>query len=97
MNIEGAAAVQSSSNSNNFQQDLRQAFGSVHLHNCAEPNAAWHTWKMALLGVADRHAPLKTRKGKSEYNPWMTNEIKALSYHRDFMKKKAVKQFYEIS
>ena len=78
-------------NTGNFQQDLRQAFGSVHLYNCTDPDAAWHTWKMLFLGVADHHSPLKTRKVKSEYNPWMTNEIKSLSYHRDFLKKKAIK------
>ena len=78
-------------NTGNFQQDLRQAFGSVHLYNCTDPDAAWHTWKMLFLGVADHHAPLKTRKVKSEYNSWMTNEIKSLSYHRDFLKKKAIK------
>lgn len=78
-------------NTNNFQQELKQAFGSVHLYNCMEPNAAWYTWKMTFLEVADRHAPLKTRKVKSEYNPWMTNEVKILSYRRDFSKKKALK------
>ena len=78
-------------NTGNFQQDLRQAFGSEHLYNCTHPDAAWHTWKMLFLGVADHHAPLKTRKVKSEYNPWMTNKIKSLSYHRDFLKKKAIK------
>ena len=64
-------------NTGNFQQDLRQAFGSVHLYNCTDPDGAWHTWKMLFLGVADHHAPLKIRKVKSEYNPWMTNEIKS--------------------
>ena len=27
-------------NTGNFQQDLRQAFGSVHLYNCTDPDAA---------------------------------------------------------
>ena len=55
-------------NTSNFQQDLRWVLGSVHMFNCTEPNTAWHVWKMAFLEVADRHAPLKTRKVKSEYN-----------------------------
>ena len=27
---------------------------------------------------------------KSEYKPWLTNEIKTMSYHRDYLKKKAI-------
>ncbi len=44
--------------------------------------------------VADVHAPQITRKVKSEYTSWMTNNIKEIVkqiYHRDFLKKKAIK------
>ena len=41
--------------------------------------------------VADVHAPQITRKVKSEYTLWMTNNIKKQIYHRDFLKKKAIK------
>ena len=51
---------------------------------------------MAFLEVAGRLAPLKTRKVESECHPWMKNEIKTLSYHRDYLKKKAVKYNCEI-
>ena len=43
------------------------------------------------MEIADIHAPVLKRKVKSEYNPWMTNEIKNMSYHRDFLKRKAIK------
>jgi hypothetical protein len=43
-----------------------------------------------FLQIADKHAPLRLRKVKSEYTPWLTNEIKNMSYRRDFLKKKAV-------
>jgi hypothetical protein len=43
-----------------------------------------------FLQIADKHAPLRLRKVKSEYTPWLTNEIKNMSYHGDFLKKKAV-------
>ena len=46
---------------------------------------------MTFLEVADRQAPLRTRKVKSECNPWTNNETKTLSYHGDYLKKKAVK------
>ena len=37
------------------------------------------------------HAPQVSRKVKSEYAPWITETIKRNIYHRDFLKKKAVK------
>ena len=37
------------------------------------------------------HAPQMTRKVRSEYAPWVTENIKRHIYHRDFLKKKAVK------
>jgi hypothetical protein len=45
-----------------------------------------------LIDIADLHPPVIKRKIRSEYNPWMTNEINTMSYHRDSLKKKAVKQ-----
>ena len=45
---------------------------------------------MKLNFIEFHHAPLRLRKVKSEYTPWLTNEIKNISYHRDFLKKKAV-------
>ena len=48
-------------------------------------------FKTKFLLVADVHAPQITRKVKSEYTPWMTNNIKKQNYHRDFLKKKAIK------
>ena len=55
---------------------------------------------MDFLEVARRYVPLKTGKIESEYNPWMTKEIKTLSYYRHYLIKKAVKhnstRYYEI-
>ncbi len=53
--------------------------------------AAWHIWKETFLEVADHHAPLKRRKVKSEYKSWMTSEIRSLSHHRDYLKRKAIR------
>ncbi|CAB4029774.1 Hypothetical predicted protein [Paramuricea clavata] len=50
----------------------------------------WEDFKTRFLFVADIHAPQITRKVKSEYTPWMTNNIKKQIYHRDFLKKKAI-------
>ena len=37
------------------------------------------------------HSPQMTKKVRSEYVPWITDTIKKSIYHRDFLKKKAVK------
>ena len=71
-----------------FQNNLREAFSNFGNHT--DPNIAWHEWKEVFLHIADHHAPLRLRKVKSEYKPWLSNEIKNLSYRRDYLKKKAV-------
>ena len=71
-----------------FQNNLREAFSNFGHHT--DPNIAWHEWKEIFLHIADHHAPLRLRKVKSEYKSWLTNEIKNLSYRRDYLKKKAV-------
>ncbi len=43
------------------------------------------------MDIANQHAPLRLRRVKSEYSPWTNNEIKKLSHHRDYLKKKAVR------
>ena len=40
---------------------------------------------------ADMHAPLVTRRVRSEHAPWLTSEIKRKIYDRDFLKKKSVR------
>ena len=55
------------------------------------PDVLSEDFKTKFLLVADVHAPQITRKVKSEYTPWMTNNIKKQIYHRDFLKKKAIK------
>ena len=45
-----------------------------------------------FLSVADKHAPIKQRRTRSEHKPWLTNEITHMSYHRDYLKKQSIKQ-----
>ncbi len=52
-------------------------------------NKAWEIWKEIVLEIANKHAPLRQRRVKSEYCGWMT-EIKKQSYHGEYLKKKAV-------
>ena len=72
-----------------FQNDLEQALRCFN-YNC-DPNIAWNEWKSIFLRVADIHAPCRIRKVKSECSPWLNENIKKLSHHRDFLKKKAVR------
>ena len=37
------------------------------------------------------HAPLVTRRVRSEHAPWLTSKIKRKIYDRDFLKKKSVR------
>jgi hypothetical protein len=56
-----------------------------------DPNALWNDFKTKFLSVADKHAPIRQRRVKSEYKPWLTNQIKQMSYHRDYLKRQSIK------
>ena len=51
----------------------------------------WCDWKTTFLTIAEKHAPIRQRRVKSDYKPWLTDKIKILCYQRDFLKKQAVK------
>ena len=74
---------------NEFRKDLRNIFASNIITD--DPNNMWHDWKNRFLHVAEKHAPTRQRRVKSDYKPWLTEHIKKQCYHRDFLKKQAVK------
>ena len=76
-------------NANKFQNDLRQAFANFEEYR--DPDTALHDWNSIFLQIADKHAPRRSRRVKTDQQPWLTDEIKKLSYHRDYLKRKAVK------
>lgn len=76
-------------NAENFRHDLGVIFQEQL--DMSDPNILWNDWKTKFLAIADAHAPLVTRKVRSEYAPWLTNEIKNKIYLRDSLKKRAVK------
>ena len=43
------------------------------------------------MAIALKHAPLRQRRVKHEYKPWLTNEIKQLIFHRDYLKRQSVR------
>lgn len=54
-----------------------------------DPNVLWNEWKNKFLLVCDRHASPTTRKFRSEYTPWLSDNIIKLMRNRDYPKKKA--------
>ena len=76
-------------NAIHFQNDLKHSFNELYHHT--NPNTAWNYWKETFLKIADTHAPIRTKKVKNKYKPWLTNDIKNMSHRRDYLKIKAVK------
>ena len=56
----------------------------------------WDEWKHIFVRVVDRHAPPITKEVRSQYAPWITNEIKNLMHRRDFLEKKSSKNWIKI-
>ena len=76
-------------NANRFREDLNEV---INLHTTSnDPNLLWSNWKTMFLNIAEKHAPIRQRRVKCEYKPWLTNEIKKLSYHRDYLKRQSVR------
>ena len=82
-----------------FRSDLFYTLNSINIEKGLDPNKMWETWKNVFTSIADKHAPLRTRKVRSKHAPWLTNEIKKQMNHRDYLKQKATqtksRHFYE--
>ena len=50
-----------------------------------------HTYMHTCTAIAEKHAPMRQHRAKSDFKPWLTDQIKKLCYQRDFLKKQAVK------
>ncbi len=51
----------------------------------------WNEFKNNFLTIAEKHAPVRQRRVKSEHKPWLTKEIKRLMQHRDYLKRQSVR------
>jgi hypothetical protein len=74
-------------NSHEFNEDLKYNFENFDF-DTSDPNKMWESWKNIFNMV---HAPTRIRKVRSEYAPWLTSNIKKSMYHRDYLKKMAIK------
>ena len=60
---------------------------------CPDPNLLWHEWKTKFLLISDMHGPQMTRKVRSEYAPWITeNILKDIFTTEIFLRKKRSKR-----
>ena len=73
-----------------FRRDLYDALNSANIEKELDPNKMWEIWKNVFTSIADKHAPLRTRKVRSKHTPWLTNEIKKHMNNRDYLKQKAI-------
>ena len=79
-------------NVHNFKTDLFTYLQDPTFSNSSlNPNYIWDKWKTIFTLVADKHAPEITKRVRSEYAPWITNDIRQAMHHRDYLKKRAVK------
>lgn len=74
-----------------FESALNQAFVGCDVYHHYDPNEIWNVRKStSVLSLADKHVLLRQRKVRSNYNPWITADIKYFGHRRDFLKQKAV-------
>ena len=72
-----------------FKEEL--SFYTSRYSTSNDPNVLWNEFKSNFLAVAEKHAPIRQRRVKREHKPWLTKEIKRLTYHRDYLKRQSVK------
>ena len=73
-----------------FTADLSQFYWD-DLVDFDDSNTAVQMWTKVFVATIDKHAPLKKRKGKNVYAPWITSELIQNQRIRDILKTKAVK------
>ena len=62
-----------------------------HINEYENPNDMWYAWKTTFNSVADKHAPLRTKRVKATKSPWITSVLKDKMHERDVLKIKAIR------
>ena len=52
-------------------------------------NGLWLTWKTFFMNIFNKHAPIKTIRGRGNNLPYVTAEVKSLIRQRDYLRGKA--------
>ena len=77
-------------NSSFFIQELQSLpWGDIEFLD--SPDEMWDVWKQLFTSVANKHAPLKTKRVRHKVSPWLTPDLKGMIIKRNHYKKKAVR------
>ena len=83
-------------NANAFRDEIKfMDWNSVE--NCYTPDDMIEKWYNMFINVANKHAPIRTRRIRSKKSPWLTTELRSSIINRDKFKKQAMitkDQFY---
>ena len=78
-------------NRNDFVSDLMD----IGLHNAVinskTTSNGWRDWSNAFNTVGNKHVKIKEIRVKEWSNPWLTKDILALIYRRDYTHRRAVR------
>ena len=72
-----------------FIQDLSRVYWD-DLVDYDDPNAIVDMWTKMFTSIIDKHVPLRKRKCKNTYSPWVTPDLVRKRRLRDMLKSKAV-------
>ena len=74
-----------------FKRSVFRTYISNHnwdfLSSWKDPNELWSEWNSNFLAIADKNAPIRTKRVRSHKSPWITGDLKKLMHGRDIMKK----------
>lgn len=62
-----------------------------YINEFENPNDMWNAWKTTFNSVAEKHAPLHTKRVKASKSPWITSHLKDEMHKRDIQKIKAIR------
>ena len=77
-------------NPGHFNRDLDNLLNQ-YTWESNNPDVLWFQFKFVFNKVADIHVPLRSRKVRNKYTPWLNDYIRKQINYRDYLKKKAVK------
>ena len=73
-----------------FNEDLDNLLNQ-YTWESTDPDLLWSQFKFVFNKIADFHVPLRSRKVRNKYTPWLNDNIRKQINHRDYLRKKAVK------
>ena len=70
-------------NANAFRDDIKLMDWNI-VENCDTPDDMIEKWyNNMFIPVANKHAPIRTRRVRSKKSPWLTTELRSSIINRD--------------